>query len=60
MKIMLVCTVVRLGVSDKYMVQESLELLSLHNARIMGIGMNGVEQRSQGYGYKRESLQVEA
>jgi polysaccharide biosynthesis transport protein len=56
-----VLMVVRLGLSDKYMVQESLELLSRHHARIMGLGMNGVELGSDGYGYgyKRESLQVE-
>ncbi|MGJ5675874.1 MAG: GumC family protein [Nostochopsis sp.] len=54
-----VLMVVRLGVSDKYMVQESLELLSHHHARIMGLAMNGVEQGSEGYGYKRENLQVE-
>lgn len=54
-----VLMVVRLGLSDKYMVQEGLELLSRHHARIMGLGMNGVEQGREGYGYKRESLQVE-
>jgi polysaccharide biosynthesis transport protein len=54
-----VLMVVRLGLSDKHMVQESLELLSQHHARIMGLAMNGVELRSEGYGYKQESLEVE-
>lgn len=53
-----VLIVVRLGVSDKYMVQESLELLSRHNAQIVGLTMNGVEQRTEGYGYKYDNLQV--
>jgi polysaccharide biosynthesis transport protein len=50
--------VVRLGVSDRYMVQESLELLSRHNAQIVGLVMNGVEQRGEGYVYKRENSQI--
>ncbi|MDJ0673827.1 MAG: GNVR domain-containing protein [Calothrix sp. MO_167.B42] len=53
-----VLLVVRLGVSDKYMVQESLELLSRHNAQIIGLVMNGVEHKNEGYGYKRENVQV--
>ncbi|MDF5724753.1 MAG: AAA family ATPase [Rhizonema sp. PD37] len=50
--------VVRLEVSDRYMVQESLEILSHHNAQIIGLVMNGVEQRSEGYVYKRENSPI--
>lgn len=50
--------VVRLGVSDRYMVHETLEQLTRHNARIMGLALNDVETRTDGYIYKRENSQV--
>ena len=53
-----VLLVVRLGISDRYMVHETLEQLTRHNARIMGLAINGVETRSEGYLYKRETSQV--
>ncbi len=53
-----VLLVVRLGISDRYMVHETLEQLTRHNARIMGLAINGVETRAEGYLYKRETSQV--
>lgn len=53
-----VLVVVRLGISDRYMVHETLEQLTRHNARIMGLAINGVETRTEGYIYKRENSQI--
>jgi polysaccharide biosynthesis transport protein len=51
-----VLLVVRLGVSDRYMLQESLEQLVRHNAQILGLTLNGVEQRGEKYAYNQETL----
>lgn len=53
-----VLLVIRLGVSDRYMVEETLEQLMRHNAQIIGLALNGVEQRGEGYIYKRDHTQV--
>lgn len=53
-----VLLVVRLGISDRYMVHETLEQLTRHNAQIMGLAINGVETRTEGYLYKRENSQI--
>lgn len=53
-----VLLVVRLGVSDRYMVHQTLEQLSRHNAKIIGLAINDVETRTEGYLYKRENSQV--
>lgn len=53
-----VLPVIRLGVSDRYMVQETIEQLMRHNANIIGLALNGIEQRSEGYIYKHDSSQV--
>jgi len=62
----LVCNVlfvVRSGTSDRYPVMESLEQLVRHNARIMGVVVNGMESRTDvyryGYGRQRELLETE-
>ncbi len=56
--------VVRSGTSDRYPVMDSLEQLVRHNARIMGLVINGVESRTAGYrygyGHQRELLETEA
>jgi capsular exopolysaccharide synthesis family protein len=55
--------VVRSGTSDRYPVLESLEQLIRHNARIMGLVVNGAESRTEsyryGYGRQRELLETE-
>ncbi len=53
-----VLLVIRLGVSDRYMVQETLEQLMRHNAQVIGLALNGVEQRSEGYVYKQDNSQI--
>lgn len=53
-----VLLVVRLGVSDRYMVHQTLEQLSRHNAQIIGLAINDVETRTEGYLYKHENSQV--
>ncbi|KST63679.1 hypothetical protein BC008_15100 [Mastigocoleus testarum BC008] len=53
-----VLPVIRLGISDRYMVQETIEQLMRHNANIIGLALNGIEQRSEGYIYKHDSSQV--
>ncbi|MBW4643615.1 MAG: AAA family ATPase [Goleter apudmare HA4340-LM2] len=53
-----VLLVIQLGVSDRYMVQETLEQLMRHHARIIGLALNGVEERTDGYVYKRDDKQV--
>lgn len=55
-----VLLIVRLGVSDRTMLQESLEQLVRHNAQIIGLALNGIEQRNEGYLYKQDSLRVKA
>lgn len=54
--------VVRPGNSDRYSVMDSFEQLTQHNARIIGLVVNGVESRTEGYRYgrQRELLEVEA
>lgn len=56
--------VVRSGTSDRYPVMDSLEQLVRHNARIMGLVINGVESRTAGYrygyGHQQELLETEA
>ncbi len=53
-----VLPVIRLGVSDRYMVQETIEQLMRHNANIIGLALNGIEQRSEGYIYNYDKSQV--
>jgi polysaccharide biosynthesis transport protein len=53
-----VLMVIRLGVSDRYMVQETLEQLMRHNAKIIGLALNGVQQRGEGYVSKGDNTQV--
>ena len=53
-----VLPVIRLGVSNRYMVQETIEQLMRHNANIIGLALNSIEQRSEGYIYKQDSSQV--
>lgn len=53
-----VLPVIRLGVSDRNIVQESIEQLMRHNANIIGLALNGMEQRSEGYIYKHDKSQV--
>ncbi|MBW4615378.1 MAG: P-loop NTPase [Desmonostoc vinosum HA7617-LM4] len=53
-----VLLVVRLEVSDRYMVQETLEQLMRHNAHIIGLVINGVEPRTDRYVYKQENLPI--
>jgi len=55
--------VVRSGTSDRYPVMDSFEQLTRHNARIMGLVVNDVESRTEGYRYygrQRELLETEA
>lgn len=54
--------VVRPGNSDRYSVMDSFEQLIQHNAQIMGLVVNGVESRTEGYRYgrQRELLEAEA
>lgn len=54
-----VLLVVRLGVSDKYMLYESLEQLTRHNSKVIGLTLNQVEQRDEGYVYKKNSQPIE-
>lgn len=49
-----VLLVVRLGISDRDMVHQTLDQLTRHNAQIIGLALNGVETRTEGYLYKRE------
>jgi uncharacterized protein involved in exopolysaccharide biosynthesis/Mrp family chromosome partitioning ATPase len=51
--------VVRYGTSDRYPVMDSLEQLTRHNARIIGLVVNGVESQTEGYryGYGQRELQ---
>lgn len=53
--------VVRSGTSDRYSVMDSFEQLTRRNARIMGLVINGVDSRSEGYryGHQRELLETE-
>nr|WP_225226091.1 tyrosine-protein kinase domain-containing protein [Komarekiella delphini-convector] len=53
-----VLLVVKLGVSDRNMLQESLEQLVRHNAQIIGFALNGVEQGGEKYVYKQDVQQV--
>ncbi|MEH1801558.1 GumC family protein [Nostoc sp.] len=53
-----VLLVVKLGVSDRNMLQESLEQLVRHNARIIGFVLNGVEQGGEKSTYKQDIQQV--
>ncbi|AFY32495.1 tyrosine-protein kinase domain-containing protein [Calothrix sp. PCC 7507] len=53
-----VLLVIQLGVSDRHMVQESMEQLIRHHARIIGLVMNGDEKRAEGYVYKHDGKQV--
>lgn len=54
--------VVRPGTSDRYSVMDSFEQLTQQNARILGLVVNGVESRTEGYRYgrQRELLEAEA
>lgn len=53
-----VLLVIRLGLSDRYMVQETLEQLTRHHGQIIGLVINGVEERTDSYVYKRNDHQV--
>ncbi len=53
-----VLLVVRLGVSDRHLVHETLAQLRRHNAQIIGLAINDVETRAEGYLYKRENAQI--
>jgi Mrp family chromosome partitioning ATPase len=55
-----VLLVVRLGISDRPMVQETVEQLIRHDSEIIGLAVNGAEQRLEGYGYKQSSSRVDA
>ncbi len=50
--------VVRPGVSDRYAVTESLEQLARQNAHTIGLCINGLETRTEGYRYGRSEAQV--
>lgn len=55
--------VVRSGTSTLYPVMDGFEQLIRHNARIMGLVVNGVESRTAGYRYygrQRELMETEA
>jgi uncharacterized protein involved in exopolysaccharide biosynthesis len=52
--------VLRPGISDRYEVQETLEQLTRYNARIVGLVINGLETRTEGYIYRRASYQVDS
>lgn len=54
--------VVRPGTSDRYSFMDSFDQLTQHNARIIGLVVNGVESQTEGYRYgrQRELLEVEA
>lgn len=49
--------VIRPGTSDRNMVNDSIEQLEQHNARIVGLSINGVQTRSEGYRYARNISQ---
>ena len=49
--------VIRLGVSDRNIVQESIEQLIRHNANIIGLALNGVEKGSEGYIHNNDKSQ---
>jgi polysaccharide biosynthesis transport protein len=50
--------VVRPGLSDRYAVAESLEQLTRQNAHTIGLCINGLETRMEGYRYGRSEAQV--
>lgn len=52
--------VVRSGKSDRYSVMSSIEQLTRHNVQMMGLVVNGVESRTNGYNYKRQRELLEA
>lgn len=54
--------VVRPGTSDRYSVMDSFDQLLQHHTRIVGLVINGVESRTEGYRYgrQRELLEAEA
>jgi uncharacterized protein involved in exopolysaccharide biosynthesis/Mrp family chromosome partitioning ATPase len=54
-----VLLVVRLGISDRNLVYDSLEQLTRHNALIAGLAINYVE-RTEGYLYRHENSQINA
>lgn len=54
-----VLLVVRLGISDRNLVYDTLEQLTRHNARIAGLAINYVE-RTEGYLYRHENSQINA
>lgn len=49
-----VLPVIRLGVTNRNMIQESMEQLIRDNANIIGLVLNSVEKRSEGYIYKED------
>ncbi len=53
-----VLPVIRLGVSDHYKVQETIEQLMCHRAKIIGLVLNGMEKDFEGYIYKHDSSQI--
>lgn len=53
-----VLLVIRLGLSDRYMVQETLEQLTRHHGQIIGLAINGIEEGTDSYVYKRNDHQV--
>ncbi|MBC8122373.1 MAG: CpsD/CapB family tyrosine-protein kinase, partial [Gemmatimonadaceae bacterium] len=55
-----VLLVIRPGTSDRNMVNDSIEQLAQHNARIIGLTINGVQTRSEGYRYARNIAQGNA
>jgi len=52
--------VVRPGISDRYSVMDGFGQLARHNAQILGLVVNGVESRTEGYRYGRQRELVEA
>lgn len=54
--------VVRPGTSDRYSFMDSFDQLTQHNARMIGLVVNGVESTTEGYRYgrQRELLEAEA
>ncbi len=47
-----------LGVSDRYLVDETFEQLSRHGGKVIGLALNAVQQRTLAYTAKPEDPQV--
>jgi len=50
-----VLLVIRLGISDRPMVQETLEQLDRHAAQVIGLAVNGEDQRIEGHVYSKSA-----